>query len=115
MAHDTGTRSSSTPTTPSRRWTPLALATVALLAVPVLGRVFRMLAALVSDGEPGFPSPMMLSVLSAVLIGGVGLTAGIRTIQHGERSWPVWAGTVLSGLVLAFWVVFAVAEVVAPH
>lgn len=114
MAHDTGTRST-TPTTTGRRWTPLALATLSLLAVPVLGRVFRMIAAIGSDGEPGFPSPAMLSVLAAVVIGGVGLTVGIRSLQHGERSLPVWAGTVLSGLVLAFWVVFAVAEVVAPH
>lgn len=114
MAHDTGAHGT-TPGTPARRWTPLALAAVALLAVPVLGRVLRMLAAIGSEGGPGSPSPGMLGVLVAVVAGGAGLTAGIRTLQRGDRSWPVWAGTVLSGVVLAFWVVFAVAEVVAPH
>ena len=105
-------------TAPTRygRWTPLALGLGGLLAVPVLGRVLRLVSA-AFDAEPGSggPSPSQIGVVAAVLLGGAGLVVGILALRAHDRSWPVWLGTVFSGLVALLWLAFALGEVISPH
>ena len=98
------------------RWTPLALGLSGLLAVPVLGRGLRLLWA-AFDAEPGSggPSPNQIGVVVAILLGAAGLVVGIRALRAHDRSWPVWLGTVISGLVAVVLLAFALGEVVSPH
>jgi protein-S-isoprenylcysteine O-methyltransferase Ste14 len=98
------------------RWTPLALGLSGLLAIPVLGRGLRLLWA-AFDAEPGSggPSPNQIAVVAAILLGGAGLVVGVRALLRHDRSWPVWLGTVLSGLVALGWLAFALGEVISPH
>lgn len=116
MPRDSGIPTDTDPTpAEARHWMPLGLGVGALLAAPLVGRLVRVLYAIAPGDGPTFPSPAMLGALAAVVLAGAGLTLGTRVLQHGDRAWPVWVGTVLSGLVVGFWVVFAVLELVAPH
>ncbi|MFZ0530629.1 MAG: hypothetical protein WAL91_08845 [Propionicimonas sp.] len=52
---------------------------------------------------------------ASITLGLVGLVAGGYAAARGDRSWRIWVGLITSGLVMAFWILFAVGEVVYPH
>ena len=109
----TDTPTPTTPTTSSGRgWLPLGLGIAALLTIPVLGRVLRML--MQGEGVVGV-SPSQIAVVLTIALSVAGTVTGARALRRGERSAPVWTGTVLSGLVALFWAAFALAEVLLPH
>ena len=60
-------------------------------------------------------SPSQIGVVVAILLALAGLATGITELRHHEQSWPLWAGTVISGLVALFWGAFALGEVLFPH
>ena len=45
----------------------------------------------------------------------VALIPAIDNLVKHDRRWQLWAGLVLSGLPMLFWVAFVVAEFVTPH
>ncbi len=52
---------------------------------------------------------------ASMTLGLVGLASGIYALVRRDRSWRMWAGLVTGGLVMAFWVLFVVGELVYPH
>ena len=94
---------------------PLWIALAALLAGPVVGVLMRMVRAVADPGTGGGPSPGMLGVASTVLLAGAGVWVAVRELRSGARSWPVWSGLALSGLLVLFWVAFALGEGLYPH
>lgn len=44
----------------------------------------------------------------------VGLALAVYALRRRDRHWPVWAGLVASGLTVAFWLYFFIANIVAP-
>jgi hypothetical protein len=109
----TDTRTHSAPTTSSgRRWLPLGLGIAGLLAIPVMGRLLRIL--MQGEGIAGV-SPSQIGVVLAILLAVAGLATGIAELRRHQGSWPLWTGTVFSGLVALFWGAFALGEVLFPH
>jgi hypothetical protein len=98
--------------TSGRPWLPLGLGVAGLLAIPVLGRVLRIV--MQGQGALGI-SASQLGVVVAIVLSVSGLVTGVRALRRHERSWPVWTGTLFSGLVALFWAAFALGEVLFPH
>jgi flagellar biosynthesis protein FliQ len=97
-------------------WLPLWIALAALLATPVVGLLMRIVRAVLDSRTwAGGFSPGMIGVAATVLVAGAGVWVALRDLRRGTRSWPVWTGLVVSGLVLLFWVAFSVAEIASPH
>ena len=106
-----------TPATPHGRWTPLALAVGGLLIAPLVGVAMRVLRAAVDpvSVNASGPSPGMLGVTTSLLLAAAGLVTGIRALRANERSWPVWTGTLVAGVITLFWVAFVLGEILLPH
>lgn len=105
------------PATRHRSWAPLALAVGSVLALPLVGRLLRLLRATldpVSVNASG-PSPGMLGVAASLLLAAAGLAVGIRALRANTRTWLVWLGTLASGAVTLAWVLFVLGEVLVPH
>ena len=103
--------------TPHGRWTPLALAVGGLLAAPLVGGALRLLRATldpVSVNASG-PSPGMLGVATSLLLAAAGLVVGIRSLRANARTWPVWLGTIVAGVITLFWTIFVLGEILMPH
>lgn len=99
-----------------RTWVPLLLGLGGAAAAPVVGVVLRGVRALSApEGSVPSMSPGMSGVLVALGLSLAGLVAGVRALREGARGGLVWAGTVVSGLVLLLWGAIVVAEVVVPH
>lgn len=105
------------PTTPTHSpWLPLWIALGALVAGPVVGLLMRIVRAVADPGSGGAgPSPGMLGVATTVLVAGAGVWVAVRELRRGARSWPVWTGLVVSGLLVVFWVAFSLGELLFPH
>jgi uncharacterized membrane protein HdeD (DUF308 family) len=110
--HTTQARSDHAP----GRWTPLLFGLAGALAAPVVGVALRGVRALTGPaGSVPSLSPGMLGVVAAIGLAAAGLVLGVRALRRGVRGGAAWSGTVLSGLVLLLWGLFAVAEVAFPH
>jgi hypothetical protein len=86
------------------------------MAGPVVGVVMRAVLAVADRGTGGGGvSPGMLGVAVTVLLAAAGLWVAILELRRGDRAWPVWTGLVVSSLLVVFWVVVSVAEILSPH
>jgi RsiW-degrading membrane proteinase PrsW (M82 family) len=97
------------------RWRSLLLGLAAVAAFPVVFLLLRLAMPLLG-GRDAFwgTSPATVAVAVSIAVGGVGLVYGLRALTHHERSWRVWSGTLLSGLVACGWIAFALAQGISP-
>ena len=51
----------------------------------------------------------------SMALGLIGLLSAIYALVRRDRSWRMWLGLVTGGLVVVFWLLFAVGELVFPH
>ncbi len=85
--------------------TPFVLSLYAAVISPILSRV---------SGVRLIPSGFLLAVgMFAIAI--AALVFGIRALRSGERSWAVFLGFVFAVLVVLFWAMMFVGELLFPH
>ena len=65
------------------------------------------------DGEVTVSNSQLLP-LASISFSLVGLALAIYALRRRDRHWPVWVGLVASGLTVAFWLYFFIANIVAP-
>ncbi|MGB7962016.1 MAG: hypothetical protein WCF12_03520 [Propionicimonas sp.] len=108
---DSGRRSGDSEPSNAPGWVSLVCGALGVLAV-VTPMVDSWLA---EDGvdRVGKVAPWLFP--ASMTLGAVGLATGIYALVRRDRTWRLWAGLATSGLVMAFWLLFVVGELVYPH
>lgn len=86
------------------------LVSLAALAYPL---VLSRTAPSGDDGEVTVSNSQLLP-LASISFSLVGLALAVYALRRRDRHWPVWVGLVASGLTVAFWLYFFIANIVAP-
>ena len=92
-------------------WTGLGFGVVATLGVPS-GLLMPWAAETLGFSMSTVPAlPAWITIVFAF----ASIVAAIGAYVKRDRHWPTWAGIVIGGLPVLFWVWFLVAEIVTPH
>jgi len=60
-------------------------------------------------------STALLPLTASITLAVASAELGLGQLITGGRHWAVWCGLVPGALAVAFWIAFAVGEVVSPH